>query len=114
VGLRRFKADLSLAELDRAGVRAMVEVVNRLGIEADYVIFGHTHRAGPLGDEPGWTLDDGRRLVNTGSWVYSGGLIGDDAHDSPYWPGTCAFVGETGPPMVRGLLEELRTSAVAA
>lgn len=114
VGLRRFRADLSIAELERAGVRAMAEVVRRLGAEADYVIFGHTHRAGPLGDEPGWTLADGRRLVNTGSWVYSSGLIGDPARPSPYWPGSCAVVDEAGPPELRGLLDELRPSPARA
>ena len=110
VGLRRFRADLSIAELGRAGVRAMAEVVRRLGAKSDYVIFGHTHRAGPLGDEPGWTLADGTRLVNTGSWVYSSGLIGDAARPSPYWPGSCAVVGDAGPPELRGLLDELRPS----
>jgi predicted phosphodiesterase len=114
VGLRRFRADLSIAELERAGVRAMAEVVRRLGAEADYVIFGHTHRAGPRGEEPGWTFADGKRLVNTGSWVYSSGLIGDAADASPYWPGGCALVGAVGPPELRGLLDELRPSPARA
>ena len=33
-------------------MRAFAEVLRRLAVPADYVIFGHTHRAGPLpGDE---------------------------------------------------------------
>jgi predicted phosphodiesterase len=109
LGLDRFRADLSIAELDRAGVRAMAEVVSRLDVDADHVLFGHTHRAGPRdGDGDGWEVAGGPRLHNTGSWVYSPGLIGDAGPGSPYWPGTCAFVGPSGPPELRGLLDELR------
>jgi predicted phosphodiesterase len=97
VGLERFKADLSPEELDRAGIRAMHEVVDRLVIDAEHVIFGHTHSAG-------LTPVNGRLLVNTGSWVYSPGLIDVGG----YWPGTCGLVGETGAPELRGLLDGLR------
>jgi hypothetical protein len=79
----------------------MFEVVKRLGVEAEHVIYGHTHCAGEV-------RSNGRRLVNTGSWVYSPGLIGADTAASPYWPGTCAILGESGPPELRGLLDELR------
>src|SRR5436305_10969421 len=41
-------ADLSGPELRRAALRAVGEVVGRLKIDAAEVIFGHTHRAGPL------------------------------------------------------------------
>ena len=44
-------------EIGRAGVEAMHVVVERLGIEADHVVFGHIHRRGPL------PSDDGRRAV---------------------------------------------------
>ena len=47
MGLGPFGPDISGAELRRAGLRAMAEVVSSLGIEAEHVIFGHTHRAGP-------------------------------------------------------------------
>jgi hypothetical protein len=113
-GLGPFKLDLSAGELGRAGVRAMAEVVTRLEVEAEHVIFGHTHRAGPLDGEPGWRLPSGTRLLNTGSWVYSPGLVGGAGHDSPYWPGACAFVGDTGPPRLRGLLDGLRPPLPAA
>ncbi len=83
VGLRRFRADLSIAELGRAGVRAMAEVVRRLGVESDYVIFGHTHRAGPLGDEPGWTLADGSA---PGQHRQLGLLVGADRRRRPPQP----------------------------
>jgi calcineurin-like phosphoesterase family protein len=104
-GLDRFRPDLSIAELDRAGVRAMGEVLERLGVDAPYVVFGHTHRGGPREGEDGWSLPNGTRLVNTGSWVYSSGLLGDDGRDSPYWPGTYAVVGDDGPPEMRRVLD---------
>jgi Calcineurin-like phosphoesterase len=108
-GWRRFNADLSLAELGRAGPRAMAEVVGRLRIDAAHVIFGHIHRSGPAGGEEGWALPGGAHLLNTGSWVWAPALIGDATRDSPYWPGTCVLVGPEGRPQLRGLLDELRT-----
>ena len=47
-GLGPLRADISAAELRRAGLRAMGEVAARLDLGDAYVIFGHTHRAGPL------------------------------------------------------------------
>jgi predicted phosphodiesterase len=44
------------------GMRAMARVVETLGIEADYVLFGHLHHPGE------WSTRDGVRLVNTGTW----------------------------------------------
>ena len=50
----------------------MREVLRRLGVTAPHVLFGHTHRSGPVArDDPReWTTPAGSRLVNTGSWVY--------------------------------------------
>ena len=94
---------------------AMGEVVTRLGIEADHVIFGHTHRRGPTRGESGWRLESGTRLWNTGSWVYAPGLVGRRASESPYWPGTVIVLEPEGDPRQRELLsdhtkEELRRS----
>ena len=44
------------------GMRAMANVVETLGIGADYVLFGHLHHPGE------WSTRDGVRLVNTGTW----------------------------------------------
>jgi hypothetical protein len=97
--------DLSPGELRRAGLRAMAEACRRLGIEADWVIFGHTHRAGPLArDRP----EEWRRFVNSGSWVYEEAFLGRDGSDSPYWPGTLVEVGDDGPPRLHRLLGEWR------
>jgi UDP-2,3-diacylglucosamine pyrophosphatase LpxH len=108
VGLGPFKADISGIELRRAGLRAMGEVVSRLGVEADHVIFGHTHRAGPFpGESEGWTLSGGTRLTNTGSWIYERAFLEEPGSSSPYWPGTCVVVGDSGPPELRPLLGDL-------
>ena len=107
LGLGPVKSDLSPGAITRAGLAAMGEVVRRLGIEADHVIFGHTHRRGPLRAEVGWRLEDGTRLHNTGSWVHSAGLIGRSAADSPYWPGTIVVVEGDREPRSINLLADL-------
>ncbi len=61
LGIGPLKADLSGAELRRANLRAMGEVVERLGIDARHVIFGHTHRSGPLPDDDARRVAGGRR-----------------------------------------------------
>lgn len=108
------KPDLSPAELGRAGVRAMGEVVARLGVDAEHVLFGHIHRAGPLDGEDAWMLPGGARLLNTGSWVYSPTLLDNATERSPYWPGTCALVTDSGPPQLRHLLDEGRPPGATA
>ena len=104
-GIGPFSADLSGLALRRAGLRSMREAVARLGIEADHVLFGHTHRPGPLpGDDEGWALPGGGRLTNTGSWIFEPAFLGETADDSPYWPGVIALVADEGPPELRRLL----------
>lgn len=100
LGLGPFDPDISGSALRRAGLVAMAEVVRRLDIRAEWVIFGHTHRPGPLPhDLEEWTLPgDGARgptrLMNTGSWVYEPLFLGAKPSDSPYWPGRCVVVEE--------------------
>ena len=66
-GLGPLSADISRAELRRAGLRAMGEVAARLELGDAYVVFGHTHRAGPFpgDDESEWRGRGGARLVNS-------------------------------------------------
>jgi predicted phosphodiesterase len=106
LGLGPLRWDISLPEITRAGLRAMRELVPRLAIDADHVIFGHTHRRGPLGGEPGWELPRGTRLMNTGSWVYAPALMGPTSHGSPFWPGTVAVVEDGRAPELRHLLDD--------
>ena len=106
LGIGPLNPDLSAAEIGRAGVRAMTEVVRRLAIDAEHVIFGHTHRPGPRGSESGWSPPGGPRLLNTGSWVYAPGILGHDSRDSQFWPGTVVLVEDAGAPELRRLLHE--------
>ena len=104
LGLGPFDPDISGHALRRAGLRAMAEVVTRLDIEADHVIFGHTHRPGPLPDDLGeWTIPPrgdrpATRLMNTGSWVYAPLFLATRPSDSPYWPGRCVVIEDGRPP----------------
>ncbi|HST56846.1 MAG TPA: metallophosphoesterase [Solirubrobacteraceae bacterium] len=108
LGLGQFKADISSDELRRAGLRAMGEVAERLALGDAYVIFGHTHRTGPLPSdrEPLWVSPAGARLMNTGCWTYDRHFLTRTAGESPYWPGGCVLVPEHGPPVLKRLLVE--------
>jgi hypothetical protein len=106
-GIGPYRPELNGPTLRRAALAAMTEVVEHLGIRAEHVLFGHTHRSGPWpNDDPGeWTLPGGGRLLNTGCWIL------DEAFGAtgPYRPGTCAFVGDDGPPRLERLLEDAPT-----
>jgi predicted phosphodiesterase len=73
----------------RPGVGAMAQVVDRLCIDADYVLFGHLHRAGS------WRIEGGTTLLNTGSWIEA---------DAPCRPGSCTLIRENSAPELRQLL----------
>jgi hypothetical protein len=107
-GLGPLRADVSTSELGRAGLRAMGEVAARLQLGDAYVVFGHTHRAGPLpgDDQHEWRGRDGARLVNVGSWTYSSIFLTATPGESPYWPGVCALIDDHGPPLIRRLLQD--------
>jgi hypothetical protein len=107
-GLGPLRPDISTAELRRAGLDAMGEVAARLGLGDAHVVFGHTHRPGPLpGDEPEeWRGRGGARLFNTGSWTYAGIFMGGAPGQSAYWPGSCVLVEDSGPPVLRRLLQD--------
>ncbi|MFI4991592.1 MAG: metallophosphoesterase [Solirubrobacterales bacterium] len=116
-GLGPLSAEISSGELRGAGLRAMGEVAARLGLDDAYVVFGHTHRAGPMpGDDASeWNRRDaageadpahgsGARLVNVGCWTYDSIFLTKKPGESPYWPGTCALIDDAGPPQLRRLL----------
>ncbi|MFZ1154248.1 MAG: hypothetical protein WAN93_05025, partial [Solirubrobacteraceae bacterium] len=107
-GIGSFNADISGHELRRAGLRAMGEVCSRLGLGDAHVIFGHTHRAGPLpGDAVAeWRGPAGARLINSGCWSYDSYFLTDTPGESPYWPGGSVLVEDDGPPMLRRLLDD--------
>jgi hypothetical protein len=107
-GLGPLSSDVSGVELRRAGLHAMDEVAVRLGLGDAYVIFGHTHRAGPLpgDDEREWLGRRGARLLNTGSWTYASVFLGHTRGESPYWPGAGVLVEESGPPGIVRMLQD--------
>lgn len=100
LGLGPVRADLSGEGLRVGMLGAMSTVVARLGVEADHVLFGHSHRTGPLDgdDRAEWG-----RLVNTGSWV-SGHGPSEPGAANPYAPGGAILVQESGPPQLLRLL----------
>jgi predicted phosphodiesterase len=107
-GLGPLSSDISPTELRRAGLQAMGEVAARLGLGDSYVVFGHTHRAGPLptDEQSEWAGRGGARLVNAGNWTYSAVFLTATPGESPYWPGGCVVVEDTGPPLVKRLLQD--------
>jgi hypothetical protein len=114
-GLGPVRAQLSGPALRRGSLWGMGEALRRLGVDAPYVLFGHTHRAGPWphDDAAEWHAPTGSRLLNTGSWVYQRHFLSGAPHASPYWPGTAVRVGASGPPeLVRLLGPELGHAAL--
>ncbi|SEH12609.1 metallophosphoesterase [Thermoleophilum album] len=100
-GIHGFEAALDGNALRRAGLRAMGQVVRSLSIEASHVIFGHTHRAGPLhGDERGeWQLPGGVKLWNSGCWIAEPALASSNGLGG-YAPGFALIVAERGDPQL--------------
>ena len=99
VGLGPLQRDISGPAMRRAYLDAIREATRRLGIDAEHVIWGHSHRPGPLrgDDEREWA-----GVLNTGSWVHQRHFM--RTPDSPYRPGTAVLVPDSGPPRVRRLL----------
>jgi hypothetical protein len=117
-GLGPLEPDLSGAGLRRGYLRGFSEVLRRLGVDAPYAIWGHSHRSGPWpqDDRAEWTSPTGGRILNTGSWVYQPHFLSEAPNGSPYWPGTAVLIEETGPPELVRLLgdrghEALRSPA---
>jgi predicted phosphodiesterase len=116
VGLGSFKADISASGLRRAGLRAMGECAARLGLGDAHVIFGHTHRRGPLpaDDEPDeWRGAGGARLLNAGCWTFDAYFLRGAPGESPYWPGGAVLVQDDGPPTLLRLLDSLAGEQLA-
>jgi UDP-2,3-diacylglucosamine pyrophosphatase LpxH len=93
-------------QMRRAAIPAMARVVERLRIDADWVIFGHVHRRGPIGDEP-WPSEGSPRFLNTGAWLYEPLLVDRGTSPHPYWPGGAVLLDGAEPPRSVGLLDDL-------
>ena len=100
-------ASLLDAQMRRAAVPAMAHVAHRLGIEADWLVFGHVHRNGPRDGERWQVRPGGPRLLNTGSWLYDAVLLDRATAPHPYWPGGAVLLEPGREPRAVGLLDEL-------
>ena len=99
-----FEADVTAAAITRSGIAAATELTRRLGIDHAHVITGHSHRGGPLPDEPDWALAGGGRLHNTGSWVFATAFHHPGRPPNAYWPGTVTWLEDKEPPRRAQLL----------
>jgi hypothetical protein len=108
LGLGPVSSDLSGDALRRNALDAIGTVIGRLGIEAEHVVFGHSHRTGPLPDDDvtEWRTPTGTWLHNTGSWVREPAFFaGDDGAANPYWPGGAIVVEDRGAPQLLRLYD---------
>jgi hypothetical protein len=102
-------------QMRRAAIPAFSRVVQRLGVNAEWTIFGHVHRLGPLADDDPteWEGPSGRpRVANTGSWLYEPVLLHRATPPHPYWPGGAVLLDGDQPPRAIGLLDDLSREAL--
>ena len=102
-------------QMRRASIPAVARVAERLGVDADHLIFGHVHRLGPLaGDEPRqWQGPGGRpSILNTGAWVHEPAIVHGVTPPHPYWPGGAVVLDDGLPPRAVALLDHLPAAAL--
>jgi Calcineurin-like phosphoesterase len=102
-------------QVRRASIPTLANIAARLGVDADWILFGHVHRLGPLaGDRPPeWQGPGGRpSIANTGSWVYEPLLVHHVTPPHPYWPGGSVLLENTSAPVAQGLLADLPADAL--
>jgi hypothetical protein len=102
-----FEPDLTPGAVARLGLEAMRTTAERLDIGADDVLFSHTHNAGPAaGDEARWSIRNGVRLHNTGSWCFSRAVCATAEGAPLFWPGTVTWLEDGGGLRRVGLLDD--------
>jgi predicted phosphodiesterase len=78
-----------------------------------YVIFGHTHRPGPLEeiDNPErWVVNmhgQATQVFNSGSWLYDSGKARRPDYRPQRWPGTFILIPDRGQPRLVEVLSQL-------
>ncbi|MEI2703418.1 MAG: metallophosphoesterase [Baekduia sp.] len=115
VGLGQLSSDLSAAGLLNGSLDAVAEAVDRLGIGAEHVVFGHSHRTGPLRNDDllRWRTPGGAWLHNTGSWVHEPAFTAATSGKHPYWPGGALVIEDGRPPRLTRLLDGVRLPQAA-
>jgi hypothetical protein len=114
-GMSQVTAALLSTQMRRASVPALAHVARRLHIQADWVLFGHVHRLGPLpGDlESDWEVPTGGlRIANSGSWLYEPLLVHNATPPHPYWPGGALIIEGEADPQAVGLLDAVSAAAM--
>jgi UDP-2,3-diacylglucosamine pyrophosphatase LpxH len=108
------------AQMQRASIPALLHAIARIGVEPEWVVFGHVHRNGPrAGDDPAlWSgrvgADLRPRVANTGSWIYEPLLLHRGTPPHPYWPGGAILIDDDGDPQAVGLLDDVDAGALFA
>jgi hypothetical protein len=113
--MARLTASLLGAQMRRASLPALSHVVRRLGVDAEWVLFGHVHRLGPLPGDVAtrWRAPwGGPRILNTGSWVYEPVLVHNATAPHPYWPGGALILEDDRVPRAVGLLDTVPAGAM--
>jgi hypothetical protein len=108
IGLGPLDRRLTGSALRSGYLYGIREVLKRLGVDAPYVLWGHSHRAGPFpaDDQREWTTHAGGAILNTGSWVYQPHFLTESPAGSPYWPGTAVLIDGDEPPRLLRLLAD--------
>lgn len=109
-GMGPFEANITPIRLRESGLEGMRELIEALQIDAREIVFGHTHRPGPLPMDASWD----RNLFNTGSWLYEPNLLKSPAAEAPYWPGCVLFIEDDEPPELRRLLLDVSHEELGA
>lgn len=109
VGIGPVTGDLSGPALRRSALNGIAEVATRLGIEAEHLVFGHSHRGGPRSgdDDAEWAAPGGAQLHNCGCWVYEQHFATGAPGTSPYWPGGAIAIEGDWPPRFENVLRDL-------
>jgi predicted phosphodiesterase len=116
-GLGPVRANLAGPELRRSALRGIGEAMARLGVDAEHVVFGHSHRAGPLegGDDPEeWLTASGAALHNAGAWVFEDVFLRGHGPESGFWPGGAIALDADGPPRLERLLGDVPADELQA
>lgn len=116
-GMGPVEARIGVEDLRRGGLAATTEAARRLRLSPAHLVFGHTHRAGPLpGDAaPEWRTPGGTRLHNAGTWIFDTLFMGRGSQgSSPYWPGGAIVVDDEGPPRLERLLSDIPAKVLSS